>query len=32
MLLYLTEYLTQFESGFNVFSYLTLRDQFTLKF
>ncbi len=25
MLLYLTEYLTQFESGFNVFSYLTLR-------
>ncbi len=25
MLLYLTEYLTQFESGFNAFSYLTLR-------
>jgi phospho-N-acetylmuramoyl-pentapeptide-transferase len=25
MLLYLTEYLTQFESGFNVFSYLTMR-------
>jgi phospho-N-acetylmuramoyl-pentapeptide-transferase len=25
MLLYLTEYLAQFESGFNVFSYLTLR-------
>jgi len=25
MLLYLTEYLTKFESGFNVFSYLTLR-------
>ncbi len=25
MLLYLTEYLTQFESGFNVFGYLTLR-------
>ena len=25
MLLYLSEYLTQFESGFNVFSYLTLR-------
>ena len=25
MLLYFTEYLTQFESGFNVFSYLTLR-------
>lgn len=25
MLLYLTNYLTQFESGFNVFSYLTLR-------
>lgn len=25
MLLWLTEYLTQFESGFNVFSYLTLR-------
>jgi phospho-N-acetylmuramoyl-pentapeptide-transferase len=25
MLLYLTEYLTQFESGFNVFNYLTLR-------
>jgi phospho-N-acetylmuramoyl-pentapeptide-transferase len=25
MLLYLTDYLTQFESGFNVFSYLTLR-------
>jgi phospho-N-acetylmuramoyl-pentapeptide-transferase len=26
MLLYLTEYLTQFESGLNVFSYLTLRS------
>jgi len=25
MLLYLTEYLAQFESGFNVFSYLTMR-------
>ena len=25
MLLYLTEYLSQFESGFNVFSYLTMR-------
>jgi phospho-N-acetylmuramoyl-pentapeptide-transferase len=25
MLLYLTEYLTRFESGFNVFSYLTMR-------
>ena len=25
MLLYLTEYLTRFESGFNVFNYLTLR-------
>jgi len=25
MLLYLTEYLTQFHSGFNVFQYLTLR-------
>ena len=25
MLLYLTNYLSQFESGFNVFSYLTLR-------
>ena len=25
MLLYLTDYLTKFESGFNVFSYLTLR-------
>ena len=25
MLLYLTEYLAQFESGFNVFNYLTLR-------
>ena len=26
MLLYLTEYLAQFESGFNVFSYLTMRS------
>ena len=25
MLLYLTEYLAQFESGFNVFNYLTMR-------
>ena len=25
MLLYLTNYLAQFESGFNVFSYLTMR-------
>ena len=25
MLLYLTNYLAQFESGFNVFNYLTLR-------
>ena len=25
MLLYLTNYLSQFQSGFNVFSYLTLR-------
>ena len=25
MLVWLAEYLTQFESGFNVFSYLTLR-------
>jgi len=25
MLLYLTQYLSQFESGFNVFSYLTMR-------
>ena len=25
MLLYLAEYLAQFESGFNVFSYLTMR-------
>ena len=25
MLLWLTEYLTQFDSGFNVFRYLTLR-------
>jgi hypothetical protein len=25
MLLYITNWLTQFESGFNVFSYLTLR-------
>ena len=25
MLLYLTQYLSQFESGFNVFNYLTMR-------
>ena len=25
MLLYLTEYLAQYESGFNVFNYLTMR-------
>ncbi len=25
MLLYLTKYLAQFESGFNVFNYLTMR-------
>ncbi|MFP5303761.1 phospho-N-acetylmuramoyl-pentapeptide-transferase, partial [Cobetia sp. SIMBA_158] len=26
MLVWLAEYLTQYSSGFNVFSYLTLRD------